>query len=129
MGDTEGSCSLKMMCPNPGGFDEELYSNGSRVGLLKRLVCVQGCVYVLSCSYRLSWLFADFLMSDSLQPLGCHPPGSFAHGDAPGQNIGESCMHSSRGSSQPRNGTQVSRTAGGFFTIWVTREAHEYWSG
>ena len=29
----------------------------------------------------------------------------------------------SRGSSQPRDWTQVSRIAGGFFTIWATREA------
>ena len=29
----------------------------------------------------------------------------------------------SRGSSQPRDGTQVSRIAGGFFTSWTTREA------
>ena len=35
----------------------------------------------------------------------------------------------SRGSSQPRDQTQNSHIAGGFFTIWATREAHEYWSG
>ena len=35
----------------------------------------------------------------------------------------------SRGSSQPRDQTQVSHTADGFFTIWATREAQEYWSG
>ena len=35
----------------------------------------------------------------------------------------------SRGSSQPRDRTQVSHIAGGFFTIWVTREAQEYWAG
>ena len=34
-----------------------------------------------------------------------------------------------RGSSQPRDWTQVSRIAGGFFTSWATREAQEYWSG
>ena len=34
-----------------------------------------------------------------------------------------------RGSSQPRDQTQVSRIAGGFFTSWATREAQEYWSG
>ena len=28
-----------------------------------------------------------------------------------------------------RDGTQVSRIAGGFFTSWGTREAQEYWSG
>ena len=32
-------------------------------------------------------------------------------------------MPSSRGSSQPRDQTQVSSTAGGFFTNWATREA------
>ena len=34
----------------------------------------------------------------------------------------------SRGSSQPRDGTQVSCIAGRFFTSWATREAQEYWS-
>ena len=32
-------------------------------------------------------------------------------------------MPFSRGSSQPRNQTQVSHIAGGFFTVWATREA------
>ena len=35
----------------------------------------------------------------------------------------------SRGSSQPRDWTQVSRIAVRFFTSWATREAQEYWSG
>ena len=38
-------------------------------------------------------------------------------------------MPSSRGSSQPRDQTQVSCIAGGFFTIWASRELKEYWSG
>ena len=33
-------------------------------------------------------------------------------------------MPSSRGSSQPRDQTQVSRIAGRFFTSWDTREVH-----
>ena len=33
-------------------------------------------------------------------------------------------MPSSRGSSWPRDQTQVSSIAGGFFTVWTTREAH-----
>ena len=32
-----------------------------------------------------------------------------------------------RGSSQPRNWTQISRIAGGFFTSWATREALNCW--
>ena len=35
----------------------------------------------------------------------------------------------SRGSSQPRDRTQVSRIAGGFFTSLTTREVQEYWGG
>ena len=35
----------------------------------------------------------------------------------------------SRGSSQPRDWTQVSCLAGRFFTSWATREAQGYWRG
>ena len=35
----------------------------------------------------------------------------------------------SRGSSQPRDRTQVSCIAGKFFTSWATREAQKHWSG
>ena len=38
-------------------------------------------------------------------------------------------MPSSRGSSQPRDQTQVTHIADRFFTIWATREAQEYQSG
>ena len=37
-------------------------------------------------------------------------------------------MLSSRGSSQCRDWTQVSHIAGGFFTVWITREAHFVYS-
>ena len=35
----------------------------------------------------------------------------------------------SRGSSQPRDRTQIAHIAGRFFTSWATREAQEYWNG
>ena len=35
----------------------------------------------------------------------------------------------SRGSSQPRDWTQVPHIAGRFFIVWTTREAREQWSG
>ena len=35
----------------------------------------------------------------------------------------------SRGSSQPRDQTQVSHIAGGFFTSWATKEAQDHWGG
>ena len=55
-------------------------------------------------------------------PVDCGLPGSSVHGDSPGKNTGVGCMPSSRGSSQPRDRTQVSCIAGGFFTNWATRE-------
>ena len=58
--------------------------------------------------------------------MECSPLGSSVHGDSPSKNTGWVVMPSSRGSSQPRDRTQ---TAGGFFTIWATREAYEYWCG
>ena len=50
-------------------------------------------------------------------PMDCSLPGSSVHGDYPGKNTGVGCMPSSRGSSQPRDRTQVSHIAGRFFTI------------
>ena len=38
-------------------------------------------------------------------------------------------MPSSRGSSQPKDQTQVSHIAGGFFTVWASSKVQEYWSG
>ena len=45
--------------------------------------------------------------------------------NSPGQNtgMGRVTFPFSRGSSQPRDETQVSHIAGGFFTSWATREA------
>ena len=45
------------------------------------------------------------------------PPVSSVHEDSPPKNIGVGCKPSSRGSSQPRDRTQVSHTTGVFFTI------------
>ena len=35
----------------------------------------------------------------------------------------------SRGSAQPKDGTEVFHISGEFFTSWAKREAQEYWSG
>ena len=42
-------------------------------------------------------------------PVNCSPLGSSDHGDSPGRNSGVGCHASSRGSSKPRDGSQVSR--------------------
>ena len=52
-------------------------------------------------------------------PLDCSPPGFSVHGDSPDKNTAVDAKPSSRGSSQTSDQTQVSRSAGGFFTILV----------
>ena len=64
------------------------------------------------------------VVSDSLRPHGLYSPWN-----SPGQNTGVGSLSFLQGSSQPRNRTQVSCMAGGFFTSWATGEAQEYWSG
>ena len=64
------------------------------------------------------------VLSGSLRPHGLYSPWN-----SPGRNTGVGSFPFSRESSQPRDRTQVSHIAGGFFTSWATREAQEYWSG
>ena len=57
------------------------------------------------------------------------PHGLYSLWNSPGQNTEWVAIPFSRGSSQPRDRTQVSCIAGRFFTSLATREAQEYWSG
>ena len=95
----------------------------------KRHVCLRKrfllqSVYVLSLVAQSCPTLCD--------PMGHSPPGSSVHGDSPGKNCGVGChAASSRRSYQPWDGTQASSIAGGFFTVWATREAAyrpaEFW--
>ena len=49
-------------------------------------------------------------------PMDCNPPGSSVHGILQARTLQWVAMSSSRESSQPRDQTQVSLIAGGFFT-------------
>ena len=61
------------------------------------------------------------VVSDSLQPHGL-----YSTWNSPDQNtgVGRVAFPFSRGSFQPRDRTQVSHIAGGFFTSRTTRELH-----
>ena len=60
----------------------------------------------------------------SHDPRDCSPPGSYVHGILQARILGWVAVPSTRGCSQPRDETQVSCIAGGFFTSRATREAH-----
>ena len=66
------------------------------------------------------------LVVPDCDPMDCGPPGSSAHGILQARILERVAISFSRGSSQPRDRTQVSCTAGRFFTIWATREAPNY---
>ena len=57
--------------------------------------------------------------------VNCSLAGSAVHGDSPGKILKWVVIPFSRGFSQPRNQTGVSRIAVSFFSSWATREAHK----
>ena len=61
-------------------------------------------------------------VSDSLRPHGLQPSRLLCPCDSPARTLEWATLPSSRGSSQPRDRTRVSCTAGGFFTVWAPRE-------
>ena len=82
------------------------YKVGTRVqdALHLMLCCAVLCLVALSCPTLCN-------------PMDCSPSGSCVHEDSPGKNTGVVAMPSSRGSSQPRNQTQVFYNAGRFFLL------------
>ena len=66
------------------------------------------------------------VVSDSMRPHGLYPPGSSVHGILQARILEWDAIPFSRGASQLRDWIRVSCIAGGFFTIWATRDsAHE----
>ena len=68
------------------------------------------------------WLLSRFWLCD---PVDCSPPGPSVHGILQARILEWVATPFSRGSSQPRDWTWVSRIVGKFFTIWATGEALE----
>jgi len=78
-------------------------------------ICTSECIFCLCLVAQSCLTFCD--------PFDCSPPGSSVHEILQARILEWVAMSSSRGSSQPRDQTQVSHIAGRFFTIWATREA------
>ena len=78
------------------------------------------CCAVLSC-FSCVWLFETPWTVDQQAPLSM--------GILQARILEWVAMPFSRGSSQPRDWTQVFYVDAGFFTVWVTRESQDYWVG
>ena len=59
-------------------------------------------------------------MSDSCDPIEYSPPGSPIHGILQARILEWVAISFARGSSQPKDQTQVSCITGKFFTVWAT---------
>ena len=57
------------------------------------------------------------VMSDFFDPMDCSPPSSSVHGILQARILEWVTIPFSKGSSQPRDRTQGSHIAGGFFTV------------
>ena len=66
------------------------------------------------------------VVSDSLRPVDCSPPSSSVHGSLQARILEWVAISFSRGSSRPRDWTQVSHIAGRRFNLCATREALKY---
>ena len=95
-----GSGSLVARILNCAYFKELIRFHESSSTLFK-LDKMDKMLFVLCLIAQLCPTFCD--------PMDCSPLGSSVHGDSPGKNTG---VPSSKGSSQPRNQTQDSHTAG-----------------
>ena len=75
--------------------------------------------------YRLNgkWVLVAVSCLTLCDPMNCSLPGSSVHGVLQARILEWVAIPFSRASSKPRNWIQVSCIAGGFFTIWATREA------
>ena len=86
--------------PSPGGMTRGALSHLGNIS-----PCPKDPTHCVSCS----------VMSDSLRLHGLSPPGSSVHGILQARILEWVAMPFSRGSSQPRDRTQVSCVVGGFF--------------
>ena len=59
-----------------------------------------------------------------LCPILCDPMDYTVHGILQARILEWVAVPFSRGSSQPRDWTQISHIAGGFFTSWATKGVH-----
>ena len=86
---------------------QEKASNDENVEKREPLFTIDGNVHW--CSHNGNqYMLSGKVMSDSLQPMGCNPPGSSVHGILQARILEWVVISFSRGSSWPRDWTHVS---------------------
>ena len=103
------------------GLDQTQANEASRAEHLRKHQLSRSCEYGVKVKVKITQSCLTFC-----DPMDCSPPGSSVHSILQTIILEWVTVPFSRGSSQPRDRTQVSWTAGGFFIIWATREAWTY---
>ena len=111
---------VKVNCYVTSLFPEETPYDPTSLSKIKRAISQRSLPSLGRCIARCIALLSQKL---SCNPTDCSPPGSSVHAFLQARIMEWVTMPSSRGSFQPRNQTQVSHTAGRFFTFRATREA------
>ena len=75
-------------------------------------------------TFDILWKWKSLSFVWLCDPMDCSPPGSSVHGILQTRILEWVTIPFSRGSFQPRNWTQVSHIAGGFFTVWATGKSY-----
>ena len=93
------------------------------------MTCIQHyCIYKIVSLPWQSFRFRHSVVSGLCDHTEWRMPGSSVHRLLQARMLEWVAIPFSRGSSQPRNWTQVSYIAGRFFTTWATREAQFLYS-
>ena len=84
----------------------------------------RSCIQVVSFVWKVKVKESEVAQScpTLCDPVECSPPGSSVHGTLQARILEWVAISFSRGSSQPRDWTQVSRIAGRRFNLWATGE-------
>ena len=119
-------CSCLENPRDGGAWWAAIYGVAQSQTRLKRLsssssICVRHCLRSTA-NVRVCVL-SHSVVSDS-DTVGCSLPSPSVYGTLQAKILQWVAIPFSRGSSQPRDWTQVSFTAGRFFIIWTTRVAH-----
>ena len=72
-----------------------------------------------------TYMLSCLVMSSLCDPMDHSPRAPLSMEILQSRILEQVAMPSSKGFSKPRDWTQVSRIAGGFFTIWATSEARD----
>ena len=91
-------------------------------GLLPDLITYRCYVFVNWMKYEVKWSEVTQSCPTLWDPVDYSPPGSSVHGILQARILEWVAIPFSRGSSWPRDQTQVSRIAGRGFNLWATRE-------